>query len=161
MNLTGFFIIQVVWYFNGVNNSMVNSVVYRSINYIGSRAKWMYPDWDHVNFASDPMQLILRQTAKKNKFIAYIYLHFCPEFYKKSGIRAKIEPEKLVHTVFLRKGYWCHDVTDVQSDCKGSCFILTSLTVMWRRVTRCNYWNVNFITSSCCTIGVFRNTLRM
>ena len=28
------------------------------------------------------------------KFIADIYIHFYPEFYEKSGIRTKIEPEK-------------------------------------------------------------------
>ena len=31
------------------------SDVYRSINYIGSRAKWMNPEGVHVNFASDSM----------------------------------------------------------------------------------------------------------
>ena len=36
----------------------------------------MDPKGGHVKFASDPMQLTLRQTSEKNKFIANIYVRF-------------------------------------------------------------------------------------
>ena len=38
-----------------LRNEFHFSEVYRSKNYIGSRAKWMSPEGVHVNFASDPV----------------------------------------------------------------------------------------------------------
>ena len=38
-----------------LRNEFHFSQVYRSVNYIGSRAKLMNPEGVHVNFASDPM----------------------------------------------------------------------------------------------------------
>ena len=38
-----------------LRNKFHFSEVYRSVNYIGSRAKWMNHEGVHVNFASDPM----------------------------------------------------------------------------------------------------------
>ena len=63
--------------------------------------------------------------------IAYIYLIFYLEIDEQFDITAKIEAEKELHADFLLKAdkrLWCHDVSDVQSDCRKSWFILTSLT---------------------------------
>ena len=38
-----------------LRNDFHFSEVYQSVNYIGSRAKWMNPEGVHVNFASDPL----------------------------------------------------------------------------------------------------------
>ena len=59
--------------------------------------------------------------SRKIKFVAYIYIYFSAEFYEKSGIRNKTEPEKHLHTVLLQTAeqhHWCHDVADIQSDCR-------------------------------------------
>ena len=42
-------------YDSWLRNEFHFSEVYRSVNYIGSRAKWMNPEGVHVNLASDPM----------------------------------------------------------------------------------------------------------
>ena len=63
--------------------------------------------------------------------IAYIYLLFYLEIDEQFGITAKIEAEKELHADFLLKAdqcHWRHDVSDVQSDCRESWFILTSFT---------------------------------
>ena len=63
--------------------------------------------------------------------IAYIYLILCLEIDEQFDITAKIEAEKEIHADFLLKAdqrHWRHDVSDVQSECRESWFILTSLT---------------------------------
>ena len=63
--------------------------------------------------------------------IAYIYLLFYLEIDEQFGITAKIEAAKELHADFLLKAdqrQWRHDVSDVQSDCRKSWFILTSFT---------------------------------
>ena len=45
-------------YVQGMN--FILSEAYRSVNYIGSRAKWMNPFGVHVNFARDPVLFTLR-----------------------------------------------------------------------------------------------------
>ena len=89
---------------------------------------------------------------RKMKFISYQNVD------EKSGISAKIEAGQHLHAVFLlsvEQRRWRHDVADVQSDCRAPWFILTSFKVMWRRAAQCNYWNVNYITFQCFTIGFF------
>ena len=63
--------------------------------------------------------------------IAYIYLIFYLEIDEQFDITAKIEAEKELHADVILKAdqrHWRHDVSDVQSDCRESWFILTSLT---------------------------------
>ena len=94
-----------------------------------------------------------QKKKKKKKFIAYTctYIHFYPEYDEESVIRLKSwkKTTKHLHAVLVlttEQCHWPHDVADVQSDCRGPWFILTSLKVMWRHVTRCHYWNGNYIT---------------
>ena len=63
--------------------------------------------------------------------IAYIYLLFYLEIDEQFGITTKIEAEKELHADFLLKAdqhHCCHDVSDVQTDCRESWFMLTSFT---------------------------------
>ena len=63
--------------------------------------------------------------------IAYICLLFYLEIDEQFGITAKNGAEKELHADFLLKAdqRQCrHDVSDVQSDCKESWFILTPFT---------------------------------
>ena len=95
---------------------------------------------------------------RKNKFIAYIYIHFNQNIDEKSDISAKIEAGKHLHSIFrltMEQRQWRYDVAEAQSDCREPWFILTSFKAMWRRVAQCNYWNVNYITFQRFTIGLF------
>ena len=68
--------------------------------------------------------------------IAYIYLLFYLETDEQFGITAKIEAENELHADLLLKAdqrHWRHDVSDVQSDCRESRFILTSFTAGYLR----------------------------
>ena len=60
--------------------------------------------------------------------IAYIYLLFDLEIDEQFGIIAKIKAEKELHADFLLNVDQRNDVSDVQSDCRESLFILTSFT---------------------------------
>ena len=63
--------------------------------------------------------------------IAYIYRLFYLEIDEQFGITANIEAEKELHADFLLKAdqhHWRHDVSDVQTDCRESWFMLTSFT---------------------------------
>ena len=158
-----------------LRNEFHFSEVYRSVNSIGSRAKWMNPEGGlftlhasgFIHFARDPMfgvhSLCTRPNGvytsiniRKIKFIAYIYIQNVDE---NSDISTKIEPGKRLHAFFLltaEQHQWRHDIADVHSDCREPWFILMSFQVMWRRVAQCNYWNVNCITFQWFTIiGLF------
>ena len=55
-------------------------------------------------------------------------------------ISTKIEAIK--HQLPVEQRKWRDDVADVQSDCRGPWFYLTSFKVIRRCVAQCNCWNV-------------------
>ena len=140
-----------------LRNEFHFSEVYRSVNYIGSRAKFTWTPFSKCKLhwvafkVNEPRRGSCKLCTHSN--VVYtsinirklsslvIFIHFNPNVDEKSDISAKIEAGKHLYADFLltaEQRQWRHDVADVQSDCREPWFILTSFKVMLRRVAQCN-----------------------
>ena len=104
-----------------------------SVNILRNQGHW----WGFIsrNFVVWPIFYLMNVfiSLKGPPFLFLFTFISTKNFCEKSGIRAKIDPRKLLHAVFFitaEQLHWRQDVADVQSKCRGPWFILTSLNVM-------------------------------